>query len=235
MKAIILAAGKGSRLRPAGLELPKCLLEVGGRPLIEHQLAMLEAEGVRDVLVVVGYRNELIRHHLGDRVRYRTYDAWDTSNNFPTLWSVRDELSEGFVCLFADVLCDEASIGQLVASGADICALVDTSRVLAGTMRVQIRNGGVTGIGSHIPVSEGSGNFIGIAKFSAAGARLLLDQMERTVEASRHEYYTVAVDQLAARGEPVGYVDVAGRPWVEIDTVEDLERAHALVGAGECA
>lgn len=230
MKAIILAAGKGSRLRPAGLELPKCLLEVGGRPIIEHQLAALGARGIQDVLVVVGYRHELVMTRLGERVRYRTYPEWDTSNNFPTLWSVRDELADGFVCLFADVICDEASIGQLVASGADICALVDTSRVLAGTMRVQIRNGGVTGIGSHIPVSEGSGNFIGIAKFSASGARLLLEQMEDMVSTSRDEYYTVAVDRLAGRGTPIGYVDIAGRPWVEIDTVEDLERAHALVG-----
>ena len=79
------------------------------------------------------------------------------------------------------------------------------------------------------------GNFIGIAKFSAPGAQLLVDQMEQMAAASRNDYYTVAVDRLAGRGEHIGYVDVAGRPWVEIDTVDDLERAYALVGAGERA
>jgi choline kinase len=99
-------------------------------------------------------------------------------------------------------------------------------------MRVRVESGHLTGIGSHIPAGEGSGNFIGIARFSPAGSQLLLEQMEEMAATSRNEYYTVAVDRLAKRGVRVGYVDVAGRPWVEIDTVEDLERAHILAGAG---
>ena len=235
MKAVILAAGPGSRLHPVKPGIPKCLLEVGGKPLIEHQLSVLDANGIRDVLVVVGYKSELIQRHLGDRVRYRTNDAWESSNNFLTLWNIRDELQNGFVCFFADVLCDVDPITQALQSPSEICAMVDTSRVLEGTMRVRILSDRVMGIGSHIPVSEGSGNFIGIAKFSAPGARLLVDQMEQMAAESRNDYYTVAVDRLAGRGEHVGYVDVAGRPWVEIDTVDDLERAHALAGAGEGA
>jgi choline kinase len=98
MKAVILAAGQGARLRPAGLDIPKCLVEVGGKSLIEHQLSALETTGIRDVLVVVGYKGELIQRHLGDRVRYRTCDTWESSNNFLTLWGIRDELADGFVC-----------------------------------------------------------------------------------------------------------------------------------------
>ena len=63
MKAVILAAGQGSRLRPAKPGVPKCLLEVGGKTLIEHQLAVIDAQGIRDVVAVVGYKNELIKRH----------------------------------------------------------------------------------------------------------------------------------------------------------------------------
>ena len=231
VKAVILAAGQGSRLRPAKPGIPKCLLEVGGKALIEHQLSSLDATGILDVLVVVGYKGEMIQRHVGNRVRYRICDTWESSNNFLTLWSIRDELEDGFVCFFADLLCDADPIAQVLAAPSEICIIVDTSRVLEGTMRVQIESGHVTGIGSHIPVSEGSGNFIGVAKFSPAGARQLLEQLEAMVETSRNEYYTVAVDRLACRGVPVGYVDMSGRPWVEIDTAEDLQRAHSLADA----
>ncbi|MDE0829782.1 MAG: phosphocholine cytidylyltransferase family protein [Vicinamibacterales bacterium] len=232
MKAVILAAGQGSRLRPAKPGVPKCLLEVGGKTLIEHQLAVIDAQGIRDVVAVVGYKNELIKRHLGDRVRYRICDTWDSSNNFQTLWDVRDELRGGFVCFFADVYCDAGPIEEALLSPYDICAVVDTSQVLAGTMRVRIVNGRLVGIGGHIPVRDGSGNFIGIAKFSTDGARRLLEQMEAMAGSSRNDYYTVAVDRLAGKGEDIGFVTVDGRPWVEIDTAEDLERAHTLLALG---
>lgn len=231
MKAVILAAGQGSRLRPARPGVPKCLVEVAGRPLIEHQLSVIHDYGIGDVVVVIGYKGKLIQQHLGDRVRYRSTAAWDSSNNFHTLWTVRDELRNGFACFFADVFCDAAPIGEALRSPADIRVIVDCARVLEGTMRVRMAEGRLTGIGSHIPVSEGSGNFIGIAVFSAQGARLLLDEMEQIAATSRNEYYTIAVDRLARRGEHVACIDVAGRPWVEIDTVDDLERSHALLGA----
>ena len=220
-------------MRSATLDIPKCLLEVGGRRLIDYQLAAIAAQGISDVLVVVGYKSELIKRHLGNRVRYRVCDTWDSSNNFLTLWGVRDELSTGFLCLFADVYCDAGPLEEVLRSPSEVCAIVDTSRVLDGTMRVRILDGRMVGIGSHIPVAEGSGNFIGIAKCSAVGARLLVEQMAEMVETSRHEYYTVAVDRLAGRGDYVGFVEVAGRPWVEVDTIEDLERARALLGSGD--
>ena len=139
LTGVILAAGQGSRLRSAKLDLPKCLLEIGGKTIIDRQLNTLDALNILDVLVVVGYRGELIKRQLGNRVRYHTYNAWASSNNFLTLWRARNALQGGFVCLFADVICDSQEVSNVVKSPSDICALVDTSAVLAGTMRVQRR------------------------------------------------------------------------------------------------
>ena len=209
----------------------------GGDPrffvaLLEDVLGAMDwivTHNAKEALVL---ENELIKRHLGDRVRYRICDTWDSSNNFQTLWDVRDELRGGFVCFFADVYCDAGPIEEALLSPYDICAVVDTSQVLAGTMRVRIVNGRLVGIGGHIPVRDGSGNFIGIAKFSTDGARRLLEQMEAMAGSSRNDYYTVAVDRLAGKGEDIGFVTVDGRPWVEIDTAEDLERAHTLLALG---
>ena len=104
MKAIILAAGESSRLYPLTLTKPKCLIEVGGKRIIDHQIEMLRKVGIEDIVVVVGYKKDMIVNALGSTVRYCEYNDFATTNNFATLWHIRDELKNNFVCLFSDVL-----------------------------------------------------------------------------------------------------------------------------------
>lgn len=107
MKAIILAAGKSSRLYPITLERPKCLLEVGKQSIIERQIDMLNKQGIDDILVVVGYKKEVIRDAVGDKVRYAEYNDYEKTNNLFTLWSIKDELDDDFILLFSDVIIEE--------------------------------------------------------------------------------------------------------------------------------
>ncbi len=225
-KAIILAAGMGTRLKPLTLDYPKCLLKVGGKPLIARQIETLCHSGVEEICVVVGHLQERIREFLGDSVRFLEYPDFSKTNNLHTLWHVREELSEGFLCLFSDVLFTGETIGRLLQSSEDLCLAVDGARVLEGTMRVKLKEGRLAGVGSHIPVVEGSGTFIGIAKFSAQGAKALLKEMESMVSGHQQDYYTLALDNILRRGGHVGFVDISDQPWREIDTLEDLKAAE---------
>ena len=94
MKAIILAAGRSTRLYPITLEHPKCLLPIGGKTLIEHQITWLNMCGIDDILVVNGYLNHMIEEKLGSRVRYRFYENFAETNNLYTLHSINDELDD---------------------------------------------------------------------------------------------------------------------------------------------
>lgn len=226
LKAVILAAGRSSRLYPLTLNIPKCLLKFGNKRIIDFQIEALHQIGIEDVLVVVGYRGDEIRKALANKARFREYDKFESTNNLHTLWSVRDELDEGFICLFSDVLFDTKIIRGVHQSEDDFCMAVDTGRVLEGTMRVQIADGILNGIGSQIPVARGSGNFIGIAGFSQHGARMLCKQMKEMVSNHLQDYYTMAVNALAQKGIRIGYFDVAGLKWAEIDTLKDLESAR---------
>lgn len=225
-KAVILAAGMGTRLQPLTLDHPKCLLEVGGKPLIARQVELLRAAGISDVVVVLGYMPEKIREALGDSVRYREYPDFASTNNLHTLWHVRDELQDGFVCLFSDVLFPAESLQALLALPEDVGLMIDTARVLEGTMRVRLENGKLTGIGSHIPVERGSGNFLGVSRFSSAGAEILIQEMEPLLTFHQQDYYTLAIDRYLGRGGPAGFVDLNGAIWCEIDTLQDLETAR---------
>lgn len=237
MKAIILAAGRSSRLYPLTLQTPKCLLEVGGASIIARQIEALRNAGVDDVIVVVGFQKGKIISALGDTVRYRVYDDFAATNNLHTLWHVRDELNDDCIILFADVLFDPQLLCDLIAHPAAFCALVDTSRVLEGTMRVtlapstaRLASARLTGIGSHIPPHEGHGNFIGIAKITRDGGKLLKKEMERMVALPQHinDYYTLAFDALAKQGTNVAYVRAGEYRWKEVDTKEDLLRARTI-------
>src|SRR3989338_6930889 len=106
MKAVILAAGKSSRLFPLTLNKPKCLLEVGGKTIIDRQIEAISQIGIEDILIVTGYKKEVIMNTIKDEARYREYPDFEKTNNLHTLWSVRDELNNDFICLFSDLIFD---------------------------------------------------------------------------------------------------------------------------------
>ena len=229
MRAVILAAGRGTRLYPITLKKPKCLLEIGGATILNRQIRAIKEIGIEDIVVVVGHKKEAIMDAMGDTVRYREYADFAKTNNLHTLWSVREELNADFICIFADLIFDKEVVKRAKESRDEICLVVDTHRVLEGTMRIKLEKGRLTGVGSHIPVSEGSGNFIGIAKCSKKGAALLIAQMQKMVSAHQDDYYTIAIDALAKKGTKIGYVDISDVAWAEIDTKEDLDNCTDVV------
>lgn len=229
MKAIILAAGVGSRVSNLTSGRPKCLLEVRGQPILLRQLDLLAACGVTEVTVVTGFAEEQIRTRVGARASYTHYPDFASTNNLLTLHHCRHLLAGEVLILFSDVLLSRQSLQDCVDHAGDFSLLVDSSRCLAGTMRVRLAGGRVTDIGPHIPVAEGDGNFIGIAKYSARGSELLaaeLSSMAATGDCT-DAYYTAALARLAARGDRLAGVDLNGRPWIEVDTAEDYLAAQA--------
>lgn len=229
MKALILAAGLGTRLHPRTLSAPKCLLPLHGKPVMEHQLDVLASCGVVDVTVVVGHLADTIRTAMGARISTLEYSDYASTNNLHTLHSVRQVLDDDTIILFADVLLPPQAVRALVESDADFGLLVDTTRCLEGTMRVKIEDGGIVDLGSHVPVAEGDGNFVGVARYSRRGAKLLAEELNRLVgdPANQQKYYIAALPRLAGAGERIVPIEIAA-PWIEIDTEDDYRQAAAL-------
>lgn len=227
MKAIILAAGRSSRLYPITLDKPKCLLDLGGTTIIEHQIDLLHKCGIYDIIIVIGYLAEKIKSVVGDRARFIEYKDFAKTNNLHTLWQARQELNEDIVCLFADVVFGEKTLRRCIEDNYDFSLLVHTSPILANTMRIKIKNNSIVDIGSHIPVEDGDGNFIGIAKFSKKAGHLLTEQMRKLVQDDNYinAYYTISLPFLAAEGHKIGYQNIEADPWIEIDFKGDYDKA----------
>lgn len=227
MNAIILAAGLGSRLGSLTAARPKCLLELHGRTLLRIQHQLLSACGVSNITVVTGHGAASIERELGNSANYLYYPEFATSNNLLTLRHAIGLLEGDVVILFSDVLIGVAALRRCLLSPHAACLMIDTSECRPDTMRVQIDGRRLLGVGSDIPPETSQGNFIGIAKFSATATPELRRQISRVADqpAYRDAYYTAVLPALSEAGYAVGFVDIAGFPWIEIDSPADYQRA----------
>lgn len=234
MKAIILNAGKGGRLGSLTDDRPKCLVEVGGRPILDFQLDALRQNGVRDLVMVVGYRDAMICDYLK---RYPEFSVtwinnpdYAHTNTAYSLWLARREMTGNFLYLNGDVLFHPELIRRLVA--APSCNPLAVERKRCGDEEVKVLLSGtrITAIGKEIPPTEAYGEFIGVARFAGSIGSLFGATLTDVVERDRllKNYFETAVDRLLDQAVFTA-LDISDLPCIEIDFPEDLERAENTI------
>jgi choline kinase len=232
-RGIILAAGNGRRLGyTAG---PKALVSIHGRTILERQVTALARAGVREVLVVVGYMRELVQEHcaaletrIGVEITQVVNPHWAKTN---TVYSMH--LAIGLLegrdafTLNGDVLFPTGVLAGLRAAGRAIALAVDEKP--CGQEEVKVKLGpddSLQAIHKGMASAEAAGEFIGIARFTAAAAssfhRALEDELR---EHGPMSYYDYALSRLPVETQAHG-VRFRDVPMIEIDFPEDLERAQ---------
>jgi choline kinase len=226
-KAIILAAGVGSRLRPLTDDLPKCLLEVGAQTIVDQQVAALGRCGITEVIIVVGYRGDRIRGHLGDRVRYLDNPRYEATNSLYSLWLAREELVTGALILNSDVLALPLLFDRLLRSPAPDAILVELGDSFEPEdMKVTLAELQVVDFGKNLPRERSHAHNVGVAKFSEAGAARLIEYLEQLVATGHENDWAPRAFREFASHWPLTAVATEGLPWIEIDYLADLTRAR---------
>ena len=237
MKAVILAAGQGTRIRSVHGEHPKCLIEVDETTILGHQLEALAMAGIHDVAIVVGYEKEQIVAHVRNkqlsydqRVHFIENPAFAITNNIYSLWVASDWLrGDSFIVLNADVIFEPDILNSAVEPYAPISMIVD-SLWRDETMKVIIEDDRVTRMSKRISQDEFSGTYIGITVFSKSIQHRFFHKLDSLIAAERvNEFFNVAVQELANEGVHVGYTSTDGLPWAEIDDPLDLTFAQQSV------
>jgi choline kinase len=225
--AIILAAGRGYRLGSLTEREPKCFLPVGPMTLLEHQLEALAGAGMQPVVVVVGYRKELVRERFGGRAILVTNPRHESTNSLYSLWLAREHVRQGFVLLNADVLFDPEILHRVLASPfPEALAVECRSGFNAEEMKVELAGTRIRAMSKQLEAKRAHAENVGVLKFSAQGARVLFDKMENLLAAgAEKEFCPYAFDAIAAE-RPLHAVPVNGLPWIEIDFLQDLRRAR---------
>ena len=226
VQAIILAAGRGSRLGSSGDEVPKCLLEVGRRRLIEHQLDLLADAGVGPVHIVLGYGAEEVREVVGRRAEFLVNTRWEATNSIYSFWLAREKVKSDFLLLNCDVLFAPEVLERLLDCPGSALAIDTDSGHGREQMKVRLDGGRVVGMAKDLPVEQAAGENLGVLKLTAADAQVAFDHAGRLIgEGGERNWVGAAITELA-RERTLRTVDVAGLPWVEIDFPVDLVRAR---------
>ena len=234
MKAFILAAGVSRRLYPHTYNTPKCLLEVGGKPIIHYQLESLLDLGVKDISIVIGYHREILIQHLKDNFPTLNFNFIINHHYFETntAYSVyigREVLNEGHILMNADVVYPKGLLNKLIDTKHKTALAVDIKS--CGREEVKVIDGGsdkIAAIGKELIETQCLGEFIGVAKLSKDFCNLFSNSLEDLIDSGGvNDYFEAAIQPILKKID-IYYVDVSEFPCMEIDFIEDLEKARSL-------
>jgi len=228
-QAIILAAGRGSRLGAATDGTPKCMINVGGSTLLEHHIRALRDVGIKRICVVTGHESDQVRASLDAACDCLVNTSFAETNSLYSLWLTRGCLSGGFMLLNCDVLA-HPEVYRRVAE-AQGCALAYDSSSGADPehMKLQIVDGRLVTMSKTMDREIVCGENVGILKFDAQGAQHLYREAHGLITTgARNTWAPAAVDGIA-RQINVTCIDIADLPWVEIDFAEDYAEAQRHV------
>ena len=245
MRAIIIAAGRGSRLEHHTDACPKCMVEINGRSILSFQLEAFEANGVDDLHVVRGYLSDKL---TVSGATYYENEVWEQNNILHSLFCAEDAFAGPLLTTYSDIVYTPQVVEKLLATTHDIALVVDAdwAKTYVGRDDHPVEQAElceadgefVTQVGKWVGPEATIGEFIGLAYYSDEGARQLLeiwrdlranlgdDEPFRHAELFRKAYHADLFNKTIARGVKVGFVQIEGG-WREIDTVQDLERLSA--------
>ncbi|MBA7525226.1 UTP--glucose-1-phosphate uridylyltransferase [subsurface metagenome] len=244
MKAIILAAGEGSRLGKIGEGIPKCLIKIEDNTLLEIQINILHASGIDDVSVVRGHKGEKINI---PGLKYYDNPAYSDTNMLYSLFYAREEMTGDVLILYADILYEEQVIKRIIKSSHDIAVgvMVNWKESIRQRNKTALEELEMVYFDSENQIQEigkrrteefeTQGQFTGIIKFSSSGIKILKSNYDRVkkyysgkpfnqADVFEKASLTDIFQEMTVLGVPLHCV-IIERGWMEIDTPEDYERA----------
>jgi choline kinase len=238
MKAILLSAGIGSRIRPLTDNTPKCLLDINGKPILHRMIENIQGVGINELIVVTGYLEEQIKSYITDHfptftVTYIRNEKYLDTNTGYSLMLTKDAVGDDdFIKFDADVVFEKAVLEKLVQSQHSTALCIDRNIHLEAeeVKVITTEDGKALEVGKKLDPHKANGESIGIEKISKDAGKVLYEELTALMKDEKNykEYYDDSYTTLVKKGVPFGAVDITGLKWVEIDTHEDYQRANSL-------
>lgn len=253
MKAIILAAGQGTRLKKYTEDLPKGMLTFRGKTIIERQIEMYRRQGIRHIIVVRGFAADRISY---DGIVYYDNKDYADTNMVESLMAAKQEFDDDVIVSYSDILFEERLLKGMMESSANFTAAVDVrwkpywlkryGKVDFDTESLSLdKDDNITELGLESPDLDAiDARYIGLLKFSKKGLVCINEILE---EAYKHfqkmpwqqsgkpvkkAYMTDLLNAVIESGKKVKAKKFSGG-WIEFDTNEDYEKAVSWAESGE--
>lgn len=229
MKALILAAGLGSRLAPLTDDRPKSMVEVNGKPILKKQIENLLNNGISDITIITGYKSEIIEDFVNSNYPniklIKSVDYTNTNNMYSAYLAREIMQNESFLMMNADVFFDETVITELIKDEYTNAIVTDIGSYNEESMKVIVKNEHIIAISKQILETDALGNSIDVYKFSKEAGRLFFAKCCEYIEDKKELklWSEVALNDIL---NDVTFVPcpLKGR-WIEIDNHDDLRLA----------
>ena len=237
-KVILLVAGEGKRLRPYTLDRPKCMVEIDGKSLIDRQLSVLKAEGLNDIVMIGGYKADMLKKY-GTKLKIN--QRYFETNMVWTLFCAEEELEGDIIVSYGDIVYSREILKALMESKADIAVTIDkewesywrarNEDPLDDAETLKLReDGAISEIGQKPKsLDEIEGQYMGLMKFSSEGVKQMKEAFHAAVNSGdllgkdvENAYMTDLLQDAIDSNYLVTSIPVHGG-WVEVDTVDDLK------------
>ncbi len=249
MQVIIIGAGRGARLMPTTADAPKCFADVQGKRILDWTLDAFRENGLDEFCFIGGYQIDKVRDDY-PQFQFRHNADWPNNNILASLFHAEDLMDQPFICCYSDILFTPDVVSRVLASDQDFSLVVDTDWLTRYEQRTQhpsddaekvtVENGAITRIHREIEEADAHGEYIGVARFSAAGAKSLREHYQQVREQYAGQPYREAaifekaylihmLQDMIEAGQRMVHVDTPGG-YIEIDTQEDFDYARRYWG-----
>lgn len=248
MRAIILAAGSGLRLGQHTKDIPKALLDLNGKSILERQISLLRQHAINEIFVVTGYQRE--KHTLKD-IEYIFNPRYAETEQLASMMVARTKISDDVLVIFGDIVFDEQILQQILVSNDDIGIAIDldweksynerpdnpkslADKVLIYQKKIQQISAKITSLSMK---NQQIGEFLGVIKLSRRGSKIMVQkyqELERSHTGKFHDASSLEkaklvdiLQELIDSKIEIYPIPITGK-WCEIDTPKDLERARKI-------
>ncbi|MDD5355417.1 MAG: phosphocholine cytidylyltransferase family protein [Candidatus Omnitrophica bacterium] len=233
MKAIILAAGRGRRLKSLTARLPKCLLRINGKPMLYYQIEALRRHKIRTIVMVLGYKHEKIieyclKHFRDCMFTFIVNPFYETTNSLVSMWFARGHLDSEFIYMHSDILFDPAILAKIKQDNRKAVIAIEQKRCDREDLKVKLKDGCLAAINKRMTIWEADGEFIGIAKFKKETALILPRLLDHFVFNKKFMFWFELSWETLIKHIRIHALNVNGKKWIEIDTLSDFRKANEL-------
>lgn len=225
MKAIIMAAGVGSRLLDINNGKPKCLISAGKETLISRMVRLLHQRNVNDITVITGYKGHLVRQDLQKKVRYFDNAFYQITNSIASLWLARELLFEDVILMNADLYLEGDILDVALSQTKYAVMLSDSTRIETADFRFGVNGDRVLKAGNHLTNAETDCEYVGVVRIDASFIHQFRHRLEYLMsQGDFNNWWEGVLYSFVEEGVDIFHTDVKGTFWTEIDDRHDYQR-----------
>ena len=236
MRAVLLAAGIGTRISRYLSGKPKCTVDIGGMPLIEYTVQMMNRKGIKDIAIVLGYKGQAIKDALkGYNITFYENPFYDVTNSIASLWFAEDffKVEDRYLIMNGDVFLQDELLDRILEDKKSPVMFADGSRKEEADYKFKYVDGILKKYGKELTGDDITGEYIGLGCFDYDFIEKFVNEMNSMIKVQQHNVWWENAVYSISETDSVYISDIEGFFWAEVDYIEDYKRILEYRGVSD--